>query len=236
VRRSRPGRRRLLGQRPSDLDDRLPPLDVAIEDLAHDRRLELVDLKERVSVLSPPDVPVAIGRVTENRHRARPGAVQLSAAAALSDLRALILGDHPLELAQQLILGRAGPLRLLREHDLDPGARELLEQQHLVRIAAREPVRRMTQHHLEAPIERPIAKPLQRRAVQVRTREPVVLEDQLLRNDQPALLGQLTQRGGLTRDRLLLALALGGHPRVDRRNPRLPTHPRNHAAHHRSLR
>jgi hypothetical protein len=33
--------------------------------------------------------------------------MQLPAAAALGDLRPLVLGDHPLELAQQLILGRA---------------------------------------------------------------------------------------------------------------------------------
>ena len=148
----------------------------------------------------------------------------------------LVLGDHPLELAQQLVLRGAGSLGFLREHDLDPAARELLQQQHLVGVAAREPVRRMTEHHFEAPLERSVAKPLQRRPVQAGAREPVVLEDQLLGDDQAALLGQFTQRGGLAGDRLLLALALGGHPRVDRRDPRLVVGPPVAAAHHCSLR
>ena len=123
--------------------------------------------------------------------------MQLPAAAALRDLRALVLGNHPLELAQQLVLRRAGPHGLLEKHDLDPAAREFFQQQHLVGVAAREPVRRKTEHHLEATLERPVAEPLQRRALQARAREPVVLEDQLLRDHQSPLLGQLTQRGGL---------------------------------------
>ena len=101
--------------------------------------------------------------------------MQLPAATPLGDLRALVLGDHPLELAQQLVLRGARSLGLLGEHDLDPAARELLQQQHLVGVAAREPVRRMTQHDLEAPVERPVAKPLQRRAAassRRRTRRP----------------------------------------------------------------
>ena len=124
--------------------------------------------------------------------------MQLPAAAALGDLCALVLGDHPLELAQQLILRGARSLGLLGEHHLDPAARELLQQQHLVGIAAREAVRRMAQHDLEAPVERPVAELLERGPLQTRAGEPVVLEHELLRDDEAALLGQLTQRGGLT--------------------------------------
>ena len=83
--------------------------------------------------------------------------MQLPAPATLSDLRTLVLGDHPLELAQQLILRRARPLGLLGEDDLDPAARELLEQQHLVGVAPRQPVGRVAEHHLEAPLERAVA-------------------------------------------------------------------------------
>ena len=106
--------------------------------------------------------------------------MQLAAAAALGDLRPLVLGDHPLELTQQLILRRAGPLRLLGEHHLDPGALELFEQQHLIGVTAREPVRRMTQQHLEAALDRQVAQPLQRRAAQHRARDALVLEHQIL--------------------------------------------------------
>ena len=123
--------------------------------------------------------------------------MQLAAAAALGDLRPLVLGDHPLELPQQLILRRAGALRLLREHHLDTGALELFEQQHLIGVAAREPIRRVTQQHLEAALDSQVAQPLQRRAAQHRTRDALVLEDQIVRDQQPALGCELTQRGGL---------------------------------------
>jgi hypothetical protein len=53
VRRSGSGRHALLAERPADLDDRLAPLDVAVEDLPDDRRFELVDLVERVGVPGP---------------------------------------------------------------------------------------------------------------------------------------------------------------------------------------
>ena len=122
-----PGRHALRGEPPSDLRDRLVLLEVAAEDLAHHRRLGLVDLEERVGVLGALDVPVAVRGAGHDRDRAASGTVKLAAAAALSDLRALVLGDHPLELAEQLILRGAGPLGLLGEDHLDPGALELLE-------------------------------------------------------------------------------------------------------------
>ena len=168
--------------------------------------------------------------------------MQLAAATALGDLRPLVLGDHPLELAQQLILRGAGPLGLLREDHLDPRPLELLEQQHLIRVAAREPVRRVTQQHLEPALDRQIAQPLQRRAAQHRARDALILEHQILADQQPAPGGELTQRGGLACDRLLATLTIRGHPRVDRRHParpprRLPDHAGAAAlAHHPSAR
>src|ERR1022692_5186367 len=50
------------------------------------------------------------------------------------------VGDHPLELAQQLVLGRRAPLGLLGEAHLHPDTRELFEQQHLIGVAAREAI------------------------------------------------------------------------------------------------
>jgi hypothetical protein len=146
--------------------------------------------------------------------------VQLAAPGSLADLGALVLGDHPLELAQQLVLGRRAALGLLGEDDLDAGAGELLEQQHLVGVAAREPIGRVAQQHLEAALGDTVAQPLERRPGERRAGEAVLEEHQLVGDDQAALGGQLTQPGDLAVDRLLLALALRGHPRVDRRHPR----------------
>ena len=42
----------------------------------------------------------------------------------------------------------------------------------------------MTQHDLEAPVERPVAELLERGPPQVRAGEPVVLEHELVRDDQ----------------------------------------------------
>ena len=223
-----------LGQPARELADRDAAVDIAVEHIAHDLRLGFVDLPEALHVIGLLDVPVAVGRARHHRLGAAPGAVQLPAAGALGDLRALILGDHPLELAQQLILRGAAPLGLLGEHDLHPGAGELLEQQHLVGIAAREPIGRVAQQHLERSLRGAIAQPLQRRALKHRAGEPFILEDQILRDEQPAVGRQLTQPDGLAPDRLVLALTLGGHPRVDRRHP---ARPRGHVArHHRSVR
>ena len=190
-------------------------------------------------MLGLPDVPVAIG--SAGHHRLRPAActVRLPAAGALTDLRALVLGDHPLELAQQLVLGRAAPLGLLREAHRHAHARELLQQQHLVGVAAREPIGRVAEQHLERSLRRAVAQPLQRWALQARPREPLVLEHEILADEQSALSGELTQPDGLACDRLVLALTLGGHPRVDRRHPARPVQRlllRGHAAHRPSVR
>ncbi len=50
-----------------------------------------------------------------------------------------------------------------------------------------------------------VTQPLERRPGQARAGEPLVLEDQILRQQQPPLVGQLTQPDGLALDRLVLA-------------------------------
>src|SRR5215208_504798 len=228
-----PGAHATVGQPPSELADRGALLHVAGEHVAHDLRLELVDFPVRITMLCFLDVSVSVRRGGQHGLRAAARAVQLPAAGALADLRALVLGDHPLELAQQLVLGRAAALGLLGEADLDAGALELFEQQHLVGVAAREAVGRVTEQHLEAALGGAVAQTLERRPGQRRTGEPFVLEHQVLRDQQPALGGKLTQPDGLALDRLVLALALRGHPCVDRRHPARPhARPPGHVAHH----
>src|SRR5215216_17573 len=215
-------RHALLGQPAGDLRDRQAVLGVAAEDLAHDLRLGLVDLIESVHVLGLLDVAVAVGGGGQHRLGALAGAMNLAAASPLADLRPLVLGDHPLELAQQLILRRPAALRLAREHDLHAGALELLQQQHLVGVAAREPIRAVAEHHLEAALGGAVAQPLKRRPGERRARDPLIAEHELIGHSEAALGGELTQPGDLTLDRALLALALRGHPRVDRRHPARP--------------
>ena len=66
-----------------------------------------------------------------------------AAAAALHDLGALVLGDHPLNLEQKVVFSRAAD-RAVQEDDHSADAVELLDQQHLVSVAAGEPIRACT--------------------------------------------------------------------------------------------
>jgi hypothetical protein len=54
-------------------------------------------------------------------------------------LRALIFGDHALKLQQQLVFRRRRPFRA-DEQDLDAGARELFDEENLMRIAPAQPI------------------------------------------------------------------------------------------------
>jgi hypothetical protein len=148
------------------------------------------------------------------------GAVQPPAAHPLGDLGALVLGDHPLELAQKLVLGRAGALGLAGEDDLHPHTLKLLEQQHLIGIAAGEPVGRVAQQYLEGALRRAVAQPLERRAGEHGAREALVAEHELLGDEQAATRRQLTQPADLALDGPLVPLAIRRDAGVDRRQPR----------------
>src|SRR6266545_2820030 len=169
------------------------------------------------------EVAVAEGCANEHRLRALTRAVELPAPGALPDLRPLVFSDHPLELAQQLVLGRAGALAFAEKDDLDAGAVELLQEQHLVGVAAREAVGAVAEQDLKAALGGAVAQALERRPQQHRAGEALVQEHQLLGNDQAASLRELMQPGDLALDRAPFALTLRGHPRVDRRHSqRLP--------------
>ena len=56
--------------------------------------------------------------------------MSLAPAAPLQDLGPLILGDHPLDLEQQVILRRLAQ-RAVEEHDLDAGTPELVDELHM---------------------------------------------------------------------------------------------------------
>ncbi len=69
---------------------------------------------------------------------------------ALQDLRSFVLGDHALELHQQLIF-RSGALRCIHKARLDSLSGELLDQQNLVGIFATQSIRRVDEYDLDLP-------------------------------------------------------------------------------------
>ena len=140
----------------------------------------------------------------------------LAAPVPLRQLGLLVLGEHALELDQQLVLG-AVAARPLHELDPHPAAGQLLDQQRLVGELAGQPVRRVDQHHVQAALGGQVPQRLQARPDQRRPGVPLVGEDPLLRDVKPAARGVLAQRGELGADRLVLRLPGAGDPRVDRR-------------------
>ncbi len=61
---------------------------------------------------------------------------------AFQDAGAFILSDHPLYLKQKIVLSGAAD-RAIEEHHLGASTSELFDEQHLVSIPSRKPVRRM---------------------------------------------------------------------------------------------
>ena len=202
-----------------DLADRAGVLDVGAEDLAHDLGLGLIDLHARRPARLGSDAPEAVGHLPEE-HLAGAGAVQLAAPVALGDLRALVFGDHTLDLDEQpglrVITGR----RAVEEAHLNAEALELLEDQHLVGVGAGEAIGREADDALEQARLGGVAQAIERGPI-----EPgagVALVDELLDDLMPIGASRLAQKLELRGDRAALLLALGRHARVER-DPHQPT-------------
>ena len=72
------------------------------------------------------------------------------------------LGPHALNLQQELVL-RCTADRPVQEHDLGAAAAKLLDQEHLVGVASRQPVRRVHVNAFDLSASHRIAQLLQRR-------------------------------------------------------------------------
>jgi hypothetical protein len=84
-----------------------------------------------------------------------------AATAALQNFGALILGDHALDLQQELIFRGLADFPIEEDH-LDPCLQELLQQQHLMGVVARQAIRTMHIELVDAPRRHHIAQPFQR--------------------------------------------------------------------------
>lgn len=83
------------------------------------------------------------------------------ASAALQDFGALVLGNHALDLQQELVLRRLTDFSI-EEDDLDPSPQELLQQQHLMGVVARQAIGTMDVELIDPPSSHYIAEPFQR--------------------------------------------------------------------------
>jgi hypothetical protein len=135
------GGRDLVGGQPADdLSQRVPAVDVVVEDPPHDGGLGFEHLEPSRVVRVAGLTAVAVGGAP-GQHLPGPGAEQLPAPIPFGDLRPLVLGDHPLDLGEQLGLRVVIQRRGVGEPHPDPVAGQLVEHDDLVGVDAGESIR-----------------------------------------------------------------------------------------------
>src|SRR5262249_60904799 len=100
---------------------------VGLKDLPHDARLHMEDGIRRRRVIGLGNVPVAVRGATQHADFARSGPMTLAASRPLEDLGPFVLGDHALELNEELVLRRPA-LRRVQKTGFDAVTGELLDQ------------------------------------------------------------------------------------------------------------
>jgi hypothetical protein len=134
--------------------------------------------------------------------------------ASLQDLGALVFGDDPLDLEQQVVL-RASADRAIEEDDLNAGASELLHQQSLVRMTPGEPVWSEQVDAVDIPGGHCVAQPLQGWPHQGGSAVPLVDKGMIRVHHGRISHDPLAQGGDLAVDRMITRLGLAGDPRVE---------------------
>jgi hypothetical protein len=214
---SDPGARAAAGlpQAAADLADADPVAAEPLEHLPDHRRLVLDDLVAGDTAAMPlVGVAVAVGRRRQHADRAAACGVALAAAAPLEDLGALVLGHHALDLQEQVVL-RRHPDRAVEEHDLGAAAAELVEQQHLVRVAARQAIGRVDVHPVDGAGGDEVAQPLEPRAEE-RGAAVALVDEAAGGLEAGAVLRQARLQGReLARDGAALHLLVGRDASVD---------------------
>ncbi len=207
-------------QAPCDLAEARALLAYPGEDLLHHLRLLGDDLVARLAAALPAaDVAVAVGRPAEHVDATALRPMALAPTAALEDLGPLVLGDHALDLQQELLLGIV-PHGMVEEDDLDPGAAKLVDQQHLIGVLARQAIGRVDIEALDRPQGNRIAQPLQRRPHQCGPTVAVVDEGAFSWHGASVRRAALLQRARLAGDGLRRGLSVRGHARIERRSDR----------------
>jgi hypothetical protein len=142
------------------------------EDVSNERGLLLVDLHVSWNTVASRHVPVA-ERNAGPEDLAQPSTMQLPPPVALGELRALVLGDGPLDLGEQ---GRVGIIArgLLKKEQRYPEALELLLDQDEVGVLSGKTVGAEHEDRVEASGLRPVPKPVETRAGEDRSADPLI--------------------------------------------------------------
>ena len=125
-----------------------------------------------------------------------------------------ILGYGAADLQQELVV-RIAAHRLIEEHDLGAVPLQLLDQEHLVHVVARQPVRLGDQDAVEPGARGGVAQTVEAGPPQAGAAVTVVAKDALGRQDPTLTLGMGAQTVELLLSGLRLGLAQGRYSGVD---------------------
>jgi len=140
--------------------------------------------------------------------------LQLAATEPLGQHCTLVFGDGPLDLQQQLVVGIVGD-RMVQEYHRAVRAAELLQQQDLVGILARQPIRAEHRYDVDCGVSDGIPQTVQGRPVQPGAAVALVAEHMGIGQGMVLVPHPGPQRGKLAVDGLLALLALGRDPGID---------------------
>ncbi len=136
--------------------------------------------------------PVAVEWPRPGQQRAGALLAQAAATHPLADQGALILGHGAADLQQELVV-RVAVHQPVEEHDLRPVPLQLLDQECLVHVVARQPIRLGDQDAVEPDTRGSIAQAVEAGPPEAGTAETVVAEDALGRQDPTLTFGMGAQ-------------------------------------------
>ena len=179
----------------------------------HDLGLGLIDDELASGPLMARQIAVAVRRPSADE-LAGPGLLQLAAPKPLAQQSALVFGDSSLDLEQELVSRIIGDGAVEKLHRA-PCSPEFLEQQHLIGIAAGQPVGGENADDINLPVANGIAQGVQPRSVE--TRAAVAFVPKHMEVAQVVVGGSspASQPIELAVDGLLALLAFGGDTGID---------------------
>ncbi len=210
-----PRRHAVLIEPAGDRPDAPARHSVGLIDLLHHARLGFDHDIGGGRLITLPDIAIAVGRAAQHADFSCPSPVPFPAPRALENLRAFVLGDHPLKLHEELILGRRA-LRRVQKAGLDAVPRELFDQQDLIGILATQAIGTVDEDGLDLSFGRQIAHPLQTGPFERGAAIALVFDDPGRRHLEIERPRPLDQRRRLARNRVCLPLLFRRHPRVNR--------------------
>ena len=162
----------------------------------------------------PVDIAIAKRSATHRTDSAGARRMASPTPAAFQNAGALILGDHALNLQQQIVLGRTAN-RSIEEDDVNTAAAKLLDQQNLIGIPPGQPIGSVHINPIELATRHGVAQAFQSWASQ-RGAAAALVDVGMMRIDGDRVgTSPLVQSCKLAGDRIATCLAICGHAGVE---------------------